>query len=319
MKTYIVFAVISTFLFDLSKSQIKTTPIAPPQKEHTKQQYDSLKNFLGDDVYLYKGQDLYLKGMPVSSRAYGYRGFFNHIGDGFQRANIYKNEGSLNSDYDKLAGKYFRVLDIYRHPEAEQYQSLYGNTFYLLIQEKESKDSAYFKYQSDDGFSFPFIVVGFYEKQKQLRIGVKYVFCDEWIKNSTDVKTGKPLNLKTGGIWKCVDLIVEEKQYILSLIFENASGEQISLPYSDLFEVDATGRAYTTKQADKYKTKFGHDNWERILKGKVKIGMTKEMCRLAWGEPNDINKTISSTQILEQWVYDANYLYFQNGILTTIQ
>ncbi|WP_218830299.1 DUF2845 domain-containing protein [Psychrobacter sp. JB193] len=52
------------------------------------------------------------------------------------------------------------------------------------------------------------------------------------------------------------------------------------------------------------------------------IGMTKEQVRnkTNWGEPNDINTTTNKYGTHEQWVYDDyQYLYFDNGKLTTIQ
>ena len=66
--------------------------------------------------------------------------------------------------------------------------------------------------------------------------------------------------------------------------------------------------------------KYGHTNGTLISEGKVRIGMTKEMCRESWGEPEDINKTTGSYGTHEQWVYGyGSYLYFENGKLTTIQ
>lgn len=64
---------------------------------------------------------------------------------------------------------------------------------------------------------------------------------------------------------------------------------------------------------------LGNDDWQLILDGKVKIGMTKEMCDLSWGKPKSINETITSGKKSEQWVYSDNYLYFDNGILTAMQ
>jgi len=60
--------------------------------------------------------------------------------------------------------------------------------------------------------------------------------------------------------------------------------------------------------------------WLLIQKGKVMAGMTKKECELSWGKPKDINKTVTGTDISEQWVYStSSYLYFKNGILETIQ
>lgn len=66
--------------------------------------------------------------------------------------------------------------------------------------------------------------------------------------------------------------------------------------------------------------KYGKKNAEIILNGEVRIGFTKEMCREAWGEPSDINRTITRNRITEQWVYDyKNYLYFEGNRLAAIQ
>ena len=43
------------------------------------------------------------------------------------------------------------------------------------------------------------------------------------------------------------------------------------------------------------------------------------MCVEAWGKPNDINKSIGSWGVHEQWCYSfGSYLYFENGKLTAI-
>lgn len=60
---------------------------------------------------------------------------------------------------------------------------------------------------------------------------------------------------------------------------------------------------------------------EYKAKGGVRIGMTKEqVLKSNWGKPRSINKSIDASGASEQWVYGgSNYLYFKNGILTTIQ
>ena len=66
--------------------------------------------------------------------------------------------------------------------------------------------------------------------------------------------------------------------------------------------------------------KYGKATAELILEGKVRIGMTREMCREAWGSPEDVNTMSGSWGVHEQWVYGTNsYLYFENGTLASIQ
>lgn len=61
------------------------------------------------------------------------------------------------------------------------------------------------------------------------------------------------------------------------------------------------------------------DMAESILKRRVKIGMTRDMARAAWGRPSDINRTVGTFGVHEQWCYDGCYLYFEDGILTSWQ
>jgi hypothetical protein len=53
----------------------------------------------------------------------------------------------------------------------------------------------------------------------------------------------------------------------------------------------------------------------------VHIGMTqREVTESSWGFPEHVNKTIYSFGTHEQWVYPGSqYLYFENGVLTSIQ
>ena len=54
----------------------------------------------------------------------------------------------------------------------------------------------------------------------------------------------------------------------------------------------------------------------------VRVGMTAEQVlkETSWGKPRSINRTTNAHGTREQWVYGyPNYLYFTNGVLTSIQ
>ncbi|HMN05826.1 MAG TPA: hypothetical protein PKD45_08865 [Flavobacteriales bacterium] len=321
MKKVTTLTILLTALTAVAFGQITTTKVAPKTDLIDNTPYDSIQNFLGNDVYKYKGQELYLKGKAESLRKYGYDNFvIDYTKDKLtNKSNVYKCCDSYNSKYDELAGKYFKVLDIIKHPKSEQSEYLYGKKFYFKLQEKESNDIVYYEYDSQFEHSFPFIVVGFFEKQKNLVVGKEFVFADKVLESSADIQTGKTVTTKTGQKWKCTDLTIEEKYFTLSLVIENSLGETTTISHESVFGKWSYGRAYTATEAENYRKKFGQENFDRILQGKVKIGMTKEMCKLSWGEPKSINETITSGKKSEQWVYSDNYLYFDNGILTAIQ
>ena len=43
------------------------------------------------------------------------------------------------------------------------------------------------------------------------------------------------------------------------------------------------------------------------------------MALISLGKPDDINRTVGSWGVNEQWVYGRNYYYFENGKLTSYQ
>jgi len=85
-------------------------------------------------------------------------------------------------------------------------------------------------------------------------------------------------------------------------------------------EREAKKKRESQVRLDNLIKKYGVVNGKRLLESKVWIGMTKEMALESWGKPEDINVTITNYGRDEQWVYGSGqYLYFDDGILTTIQ
>jgi hypothetical protein len=78
----------------------------------------------------------------------------------------------------------------------------------------------------------------------------------------------------------------------------------------------AQGKASDVRRAKELKA-------EKIEKKKhgVQIGMTQQdVIDSSWGRPNSTNTTTTRGGVRAQWVYGSgNYLYFEDGILTSIQ
>jgi len=79
---------------------------------------------------------------------------------------------------------------------------------------------------------------------------------------------------------------------------------------------DANRKSYLIK-------KYGVSNGTSIFNRIVKIGMTQQMVKEVYGEPDDINRTVTQYSSSEQWVYgkgeDMELFYFENGKLTAWQ
>lgn len=148
--------------------------------------------------------------------------------------------------------------------------------------------------------------------------------------------------------WRCSDVTLLKPSYKLHYILNNDKGEQIALTDLGGF-IDA--KSYTKREADKklqyqqlvaknkqeelltkekekrtfekrrYECirKFGQQTGELIAQGKVKINMTKEMCKDSWGTPFSSDKTITESAVYEHWYYWYGYsLHFVNGLLKRI-
>jgi len=104
-----------------------------------------------------------------------------------------------------------------------------------------------------------------------------------------------------------------DKEYCLDVRFSGINKDVgiFGIDFDDAFQFENPKNEFPNISAT---------DWMLIQNGKVKIGMGKKECILSWGKPEKINKTILGNVVSEQWVYStSSYLYFKNGILTSIQ
>ncbi len=326
--------------------------------------YDSMRNFLGSDVYQYIGQEFFLNGQMEGMRKYGYGGFYTTDGCGLYGEddyfeNTYKPDETerWRSSYDQLVGKYFKVIEVVKHPHVKLYIGLkesleaiktlkgkesdkdkkqiadinknikkikddiyYDDKCFIKLMEKGSNDIVYYEYDRNSKYyyEFPFIVVGYFEKQKQLLIGQEFVIPDNLINGALDINTGKSITNSTGQTWKCVDLTIENKDYQICPIIQDSLGDKIIVHNFFSWVGIYIGGGYTIKEANNYKNKFGNIAFDSILQGKVYVGMSKEMCRLSIGKPQTIKMIKKSNREIENWIYYDQDLFFNKGDSTLI-
>jgi hypothetical protein len=78
-------------------------------------------------------------------------------------------------------------------------------------------------------------------------------------------------------------------------------------------------KAEYAKLKKNYIKKYGQKTYNKLKEGHYWIGMNREMATISLGSPKDINRTVGSWGVHEQWVYENRYLYFENGKLTSYQ
>lgn len=318
-----------------SQIAIMNTEIQKPKYDNFV--YDSLRNMSPEkyeDKYTYHhliGQTLMYCGNPYS---YSTR-------TNFKVGNYYRVDDILPDNTGK--GLYHRLslININTDEKSEEgdiFTEKY-NFKWVVLGHYEKMKSLYmnkdFMFLGNKGYA------EYYNKQ------------DNLINLETDTVT-KSIKVET--VWTCIDVQVKprkkedrmdiDKRSPIVLIFDNPQygkhycylEDETGKPYKNIFEeemplvcgkfqlksyydnVKALNIAAKNKRKAELAKKYGASNANLILQGKIRTGMTKDMCIDAWGNPSDINKTTGSFGVHEQWVYGlGSYVYFENGIITTIQ
>lgn len=291
--------------------------------------YDSLTNIDAENALQQVGQTLYLKESKYYKEQGGYFALFCTKPDFYATTiNIYKpvqskkDKNDYVCDYNSIAGKYFYVNNIIPKNNSN------CDEYFLELIETETKDTVYLHtIKHFDKFN-NFITLGYFEKIKKLYIGQEFYFLDNSFgEGLRDINNKTRRNdIPEGTKLKCLDVSLEEGEYNeIIVIFENPKYGKSFMYLKNILhghkEIETSEEHQKTIiYNNTLKKKYGQQNAELIIKGKVKIGFTKQMCIEAWGKPEEINKTTGSYGTDEQWVYsNNNYLYFRNGILKTIQ
>jgi len=165
-----------------------------------------------------------------------------------------------------------------------------------------------------------------------------------------EISTEKTIIIDHGSKWFCSDVTLLKPTYGIFYILKNEKDDQITLTKNELedfmeesyyLEQEANRKLQSQqllekqkkdelkrkeiklKAIEKHRTecidKFGQELGSLIAEGKVKIGMTTEMCEAAWGKPFDKEKETTASRVTDFWFYGWSHsLYFINGILTKI-
>lgn len=328
----------------ISVAQLSESELAFLERLNTPQiiapeEYDSLENYVYDNVGKYVGQTLILKGSEKQN-LFGISGLkikpTYSIVDDANPDYVYKRlPGKHGTDLNKVLDLRFQVVNILLF---DKNPSNPTKTYLKLF--CENNDTVYYEYQSN--FDNVFLVEGFYEKMKQVLIGKEYAYNKD---NNYNIGTEyhgirgittdeEVKNIPKGSFWKCTNVIIPKTGHkqLIALI-ENEYYGKCYILTTDLFKgvTKETSKFIPKEEYDSdlkkisdekelILKKYGKQVADLINKGIVKIGWTEQMCIYSWGKPNEINKTTTQDGVSKQWVYSNNrYLYFKNGKLTTIQ
>lgn len=318
--------------------KVKTVQDGIPEEEVVAP-YDSLKNICWENFRSQVGQTLYLNDDAGYKKTGVYLGIttmprfeysalvrknwsMRYLPDSI----IYKftiGRGQCGSDYESVVGKYYYVNRLIEDPKNGSKKSG-SNYSYELTMKDTPYDTVYYDFSSYVKFFGTFINTGYIEKLKQKYVG-KELIINKDDASLLKIGTGKYEDIPKGTHLKCTDISIEDgnQYHILLLLHNDKYGNfyanltlEIGLEKLDTPEMYKVRLQKETALARKY----GKVNADLIIRNQVRTGWNKAMCRESWGAPKSVNVMSGAGGITEQWVYSSScYLYFKNGVLTTIQ
>lgn len=337
LRVFFILTLLSISTFAYSQIDISFNP---PDLSSVTESYDSLEDISFQNYKKLIGQTLYLKSNKWDKAA-GYYPitFYDHISSNSE--SIYKRRTSIssNTDYNAVSGKYYYV---------NGFKSIIKKNFlgekelyFIELKETESNDIIYIEIKEDDNINKYFSITGYITKLKEMHVGEEYITKldnrgTDLVKGLCSFRDGQTnYNIKHGELFLCTDISFWEGTPIF--VYENNVHGKcfIDVKYDKYYMKNRKIAELEKKTSEEHNiefekqiekenksiiAKYGKINGNLIIQGKVKIGFTKEMCIESWGKPESINKTTGKYGTHEQWVYEeGNYLYFDNGKLTTIQ
>ena len=127
---------------------------------------------------------------------------------------------------------------------------------------------------------------------------------------------------------KFVEVTVEDVlpgNMVFPLMLEiKSSDNEIAYVFMNFGHADNESRSFSNifslSDIRKHYPSIESETWDYITKAKVKVGMTKEECRLALGNPTDLNSGHDYSQTLDIWIYEnGRVLWFEDGKLVKIR
>jgi len=108
-----------------------------------------------------------------------------------------------------------------------------------------------------------------------------------------------------------------------------AANPEVAFEHLQACRSTLTGEAKTVfvqalTQSNAKREKVADAEAKRIRAEKKRTGVLVGMSQQdaldsSWGKPQKINRTTNAYGVSEQWVYNGSYLYFKDGVLTSIQ
>ena len=277
-----VLAILITLLPIIAMSQVRVASAAKTEKKVVP--YDSISNN-PKDPYGLVGQELFLLPKPEQLRQFEY--------------DIYPSDQLTGKkpSYESVAMHTFEVVEVIKQ------ESRFSSKDVLKLRDLKTDSIYYIKYEKRESL-WPYLILGYKAKFEAENKGKKFHVLLSHLRN---FDTGDKIEKSRGSVWTFQEIIALEDRGEIGYLFQNSKGETVALT-----KLDMDHFIFPKSRMDQLIKKYGQAMCNTALAGEIKIGMPKELVKVAWGEPDKINNSSYD----EQWVYGETHIscvYFKNG------
>lgn len=147
-----------------------------------------------------------------------------------------------------------------------------------------------------------------------------YITTPLWYDNITDKQVRGLRHVEV----KIIDVLPGTSVYPVKVVFKPTGDEQEHNVLMTIGNKRTSTRNFETLFAfENPRTKYStidDETWNLITNSKVKIGMSKDECRLALGAPDTRGQIPTTAGMVEYWTYSEGiYLLFEDGYLSRVR
>jgi hypothetical protein len=282
----------------MTLSQISTREVAAPKKVEKTIKFDST-SFYDYHTMAYIGQKIQVKPSLSSSESHRF-------------INL---SGTEEFDIKPYYNKFLIVTGVSDFNYRKFYDLNYFDSPALILSDIETKTPiCLLAHNSMESTYHPIIPISFYNYLLSDFLNKRVYVCPFCIREH-DVNTGEKIPNIESQKWTCIDIQFRKRSYgeghdlVLFIQSEEGYTSDIEANYLDrMWHSEGRKRIFSNKEWIKYGKKYGYDTMRNVLRGKIQIGMPRELLYMAWGFPDEINQLSSD---VFQLVYYDQYVYIK--------
>lgn len=276
-----------------------------------------MKNYLGFNYEQYIGQTLVIP-PPGSIYSKELKGFYKKLPKTLvNKNNIYSPSRKVESilegtPYKDLSTRHFFVEGISKNEIG----------IFLKLRDIQNDEILYFEYNNTHEHTFPFITLGYFEKQKQIYSGKKYYARTPKINHfspyeyKTTTTSGDVFDCEIGSVWKIIDVQAVDSKLSSRIQFIMTDGHKEIYVIKDLI------KEYDLVDKEKYKViadRYSDDILNKVLRHYYYKGWDSYLVRMSQGSPDKTRSYNSGNSKIDYWIYESGLqLTFTDGKLTSI-